>query len=75
MRSTTISPKRLGRTFFISKADELAGVYGEIESELRSRYLLAFSAQSGVPEGTFRQVEVKVKKRGLTARTARGYYY
>ncbi len=45
-----------------------------IERELRSRYLLAF--QSGVQPGAggYRQIEVKMRKPGLKARTARGYY-
>ncbi|HEV3458783.1 MAG TPA: VWA domain-containing protein [Thermoanaerobaculia bacterium] len=63
-----------GKVFFVGKAAELAGVYAEIERELRSRYLLAF--QSGVPAaaGGYRQIEVKMRKSGLKARTARGYY-
>lgn len=64
-----------GRFFFISKAEELEGVYEEIENELRSRYLLAYNSDQREGEaGEFREVEVEVKKRGLTARTIRGYY-
>jgi Ca-activated chloride channel family protein len=63
-----------GRSFFIDKAEELSSVYSQIEQELRSRYLLAFQTQH--PEGgkTYRAVEVRVKKSGMKARTARGYY-
>ena len=63
-----------GRVFYVNKAAELAGVYAEIERELRSRYLVAF--QSGVQAGAggYRQIEVKMRKPGLKARTARGYY-
>ena len=69
-----------GQVFFISKAEELRDVYDQIEAELRSRYLLAYNSDAEVREdrgeGTdgFREVEVKVKKRGLEARTIRGYY-
>ncbi len=63
-----------GRTFYIHSADELTGVYGEIERELRSRYLVAYSPQSGGSQGEFREVEVKTKRRGLKVRTIRGYY-
>ncbi|HYG63148.1 MAG TPA: VWA domain-containing protein [Thermoanaerobaculia bacterium] len=62
-----------GRAFFISRAEELEAVYGRIEEELRSRYLLAYQTERA-EEGGFRPVDVKVKKRGLKARTARGYY-
>ncbi|HEX3131185.1 MAG TPA: VWA domain-containing protein [Thermoanaerobaculia bacterium] len=60
-----------GRVFYVERADELAGVYGEIEHELRSRYYLAYNSDRPEDEG-FRPVEVKVK-RGR-ARTMRGYY-
>lgn len=63
-----------GKSFFTSKPEELPAIYEQIERELRSRYLLAYNSNQalGAP-GTFREVEVKVK-RGLKARTARGYY-
>ncbi len=62
-----------GKAYFIDKAEELASVYKLIESELRSRYLIAYPSDN--PAGkNFRTVEVKVKERGLKARTIRGYY-
>jgi VWFA-related protein len=63
-----------GRVFWADKPEELQGIYKEIENELRSRYLLAFYATDVAGKGGFREVEVKVKKGGLKARTARGYY-
>jgi VWFA-related protein len=64
-----------GKAFFTSKAEDLPNIYTQIERELRSRYLVAYNSNqtSGTP-GAFREVEVKVKKSGLKARTARGYY-
>ena len=55
-------------------AIELTGVYDEIERELRTQYLLAYSSDSARPEGEFRRIEVKVRNRGLEARTIGGYY-
>jgi Ca-activated chloride channel family protein len=63
-----------GRVFFVAHADELTGVYSQIEQELRSRYLLAYNSDRKADDLGFRPVEVKVAKRGLKARTARGYY-
>jgi len=62
------------RAFFTSHATERPASYKQIESELRSRYLVAYNStnSSGVPG--FRPVEVKVKKSGIKARAARGYY-
>ncbi len=67
-----------GRSFFISRAQELESVYAQIERELRSQYLLAYtsdrpsSEESG--EDSFRSIEVTVKGSGLQARTISGYY-
>jgi Ca-activated chloride channel homolog len=63
-----------GRVFYVSKAAELALVYAEIERELRSRYLLAFQSGQAAAAGGYRQIEVKMRRSGLRARTARGYY-
>lgn len=62
-----------GLSFFPSASAELAEVYRTIERDLRSRYLLAY--QSTHPGGdAFRTVEVEVARRGVEARTLRGYY-
>lgn len=63
-----------GRTFYVKRAEELSGIYGEIERELRSRYLLAYAPDRSDETGAFHQIEVKLKKGGLKARTIRGYY-
>ena len=63
-----------GRAFFTNNASELPAIYKQIESELRSRYLLAYNSTEAGQQTGFRPVEIKVKKPGLKARTARGYY-
>ena len=70
----TLATETGGQFFLIKKAEELAQVYEAIEAELRSQYLIAYASNNeGEPE-VYRSVEVKMKKRGLKARTARGYY-
>ncbi len=64
-----------GRSFFIKSAKELAGVYSQIEAELRTRYLITYTSDR--PPGKkheFRTVQVKVDRPGMTARTIHGYY-
>jgi VWFA-related protein len=63
-----------GRTFHIGEASELAGVYEEIERELRSQYLVAYNSTLPDGERGFREVEVEVRGGKLKARTIRGYY-
>jgi hypothetical protein len=62
-----------GRVFFIDGAGELAGVYGQIEAELRSRYYLAYAADQPADANGFRPIEVRTR-RGLKARLSRGSY-
>ena len=62
-----------GRSFVISAASELAGVYQRIEEELRSQYLLGYTPTRPASEKGFRKVEVKVLRKGATARTIPGY--
>ncbi len=71
---TSLSEETGGRVFFIGQAEELVGVYDEIEEELRSQYLLAYTSDKPNTDGAYREVEVKVKKGGVKARTIRGYY-
>jgi VWFA-related protein len=68
-----LSAETGGRVFYADKAEELPGVYAQIEKELRSRYLLAYNATaSGDPKGA-RAVEVRTKK-GHKTRVSRGVY-
>lgn len=62
-----------GATFEIDDVDDLDWVYGRIEDELRSQYLLVY-ASPGTRRGTFRRIEVQLERPGLTARTVKGYY-
>jgi VWFA-related protein len=63
-----------GRAFFLGRGDSLAATYGEIQRELRSRYLIAYESTHASPGGDFRKVELALARPDLTARTIRGYY-
>ncbi len=71
---TQLAEETGGRAFFIGKAEELVRVYSQIEDELRSQYLLAYTSDRPATAGEYRQVEVRVKGGKLRARTTRGYY-
>lgn len=62
-----------GTTYYIDRASELRKIYDEIETELRSQYLLGFYPGPDVKAGgKWREVEVR-STRGR-ARTISGYY-
>jgi VWFA-related protein len=63
-----------GRSFFISSVGELAGVYGHILGELRSRYLITYQSTNTGGDRRFREVEVDAEVPGVSIRTLKGYY-
>ena len=74
-----MAEKTGGRAFFPKKADDLAAAFREIEQELRSQYLLAYSSTNKTHDGKFRTMMVQVtnpnlKKEGLKLRYRPGYY-
>jgi len=63
-----------GRSFFIAAATELERVFGIVEEELRSQYMLAYQSTNQSRDDKFRAIEVKLSRPGLEAKTVRGYY-
>lgn len=63
-----------GRSYFAKDTSELAGVYAEIEKELRAQYRIAYQSSNNGVDGAFRTVQVQMAKGGVEARTISGYY-
>ena len=63
-----------GRAYYIKDASELERIYGQIERELRSQYLVAYNSDQQAESGKYHEVEIKVRGGKLKARTVRGYY-
>ncbi len=62
-----------GSFYAVDRVEQLDEVYGRLERELRSQYLLAYHAPDAHRRG-FRKVEVRVAGDDRTARTIHGYY-
>ena len=69
-----ISEETGGRAFFVQRAAELGSIYQSIETELRSKYLIAYQSTNTSGNDEFRTVDLKVNKPGVEAKTLRGYY-
>jgi Ca-activated chloride channel family protein len=62
-----------GNVYYIQQATDLNRVYGEIQNELRSQYILGIYPPDGVKPGSkWREVTVQVSEG--KAKTIRGYY-
>jgi len=63
-----------GRSFFVSGRSDLDRIYGIIDQELRTQYLLAYTSSSSKPLGELRTIEVEVNRPRVKVRTLAGYY-
>ncbi len=66
-----------GQAFFPSNIKELDGVYEKILKEISSRYMLGYTSSDERADGSWRPVEIKLKRRdlkGAKIRTRPGYY-
>jgi Ca-activated chloride channel family protein len=66
-----------GQAFFPTSVKELDGVYEKIQREIAARYTLGFTSTDERPDGTWREVEVKLTRsdlKGAKLRTRSGYF-
>ncbi len=61
-----------GRLYFVDSLAELDEAYAQINAELRSQYTLSFYADSDLDATERREVEVEIRRPGVTARTVVG---
>jgi Ca-activated chloride channel family protein len=69
----TLAAETGGVAYFIHDVKQLAETYSQLEKDLRSQYLIAYNTQSSLKDRTYRKVEVKVDRPGMTVRTIRGF--
>jgi Ca-activated chloride channel homolog len=64
-----------GRAFFPRNENDLDAAYQQIDEDLRSQYILAYTPANPARDGSFRIIQVKVKnQRDLTVRHRKGYF-
>lgn len=68
-----------GRAFFPDKKFDLNAAFGEIERELRTQYLIAYSSTNKKRDGSYRKITIEVvnpglKKEKLEIRHRPGYF-
>jgi len=63
-----------GRAFFVSEKSGLGAIYDEINRELRTQYLIAFTSKSERPRDELRKIKVQVDRKKVKVRTITGYY-
>ena len=74
-----VSEKTGGRAFFPRNEAELRAAFTQIQDELRSQYLVAYSPTNKLRDGSYRQVRIEVvnpdlRKQKLSLLYRQGYY-
>ena len=74
-----IAQRTGGRAFFPDKKFDLNAAFAEIEAELRTQYLIAYSSTNKKRDGAYRKIEIEVvnpelKREKLALRHRPGYY-
>ena len=70
-----LSEETGGRAYFPHGPDELLDDFRQVESELRSQYLIAYSPSNSARDGRFRRIEVRLAGRpDVRVIHRRGYY-
>ncbi|MGO9242307.1 MAG: VWA domain-containing protein [Bryobacteraceae bacterium] len=64
-----------GRTFRVERRTSLNDVYNQLQEELRSQYVIAYTPTRAARDGSFRKVEIRVKDRkDVKVQARKGYY-
>jgi VWFA-related protein len=63
-----------GRVFFPYKVEDLGQSFVDIGAELRSQYFIAYVPTNPLSNGGYRKIDVETARKGLVARTRKGYY-
>jgi Ca-activated chloride channel family protein len=74
-----LSQKTGGRAFFPDKVEQLQAAFAEIEQELRTQYLVAYTSSNKKRDGSYRKITVEIvnpelKKQKLIVRHRPGYF-
>jgi Ca-activated chloride channel family protein len=75
----SLSDQTGGRAFFPKRPADLAGVFAQIEQELRSQYLITYTPTNRARDGSFRKLQLEItdpqlKKQNLRLLYRQGYY-
>ena len=75
----SLSDQTGGRAFFPKKPADLAGVFAQIEQELRSQYLITYTSTNRTRDGAFRKLQIEItdpqlRKQNLRLLYRQGYF-
>lgn len=73
-RLRTLTETTGGQAFFPAEAKDLDAAYASILEEIRAQYHLGYTPTNAVRDGTWRKVEIEVRRPGVRIRARKGYF-
>ncbi len=74
MRLIRLAGMTGGQAFFPGVIKDLDKAYDQVLAEIRAQYTIGFVSTNRKADGTWRKVQIKVKRPDLKVRTREGYY-
>jgi len=63
-----------GQAFFPSELKDLDASYEKVLGEIKAQYQLGYASTNLAQDGTWRKVDIKVKRPGVKLRSRKGYF-
>jgi Ca-activated chloride channel family protein len=63
-----------GQVFFPSSLDDLDESYAQVLSEIKAQYQLGYTSTNATLDGTWREVEIRVRRPDVKLRSRNGYF-
>jgi len=60
--------------FLVAETNDIGTAMERVGADLRSHYEIGYAPANPVADGRFREIEVKVRRRGVSVRTRNGYF-
>lgn len=74
MRLQQIAETTGGQAFFPNRLEDLDASYAKLLAEINAQYFLGYTASNPARDGSWRKVEVKVKRPDVKVRSRKGYF-
>jgi VWFA-related protein len=63
-----------GRLFKVNKKNPLNEIFDEIQEEMRSQYSIGYTPSDPAQDGSFREIKIETRQKGLKVQARKGYY-
>ena len=74
MRLRALAEMTGGLAFFPTVVKDLDPTYEKVAAEIRAQFTIGYLSTNATTDGTWRKVEIKVKRPGVKVRTRQGYF-